>query len=232
MPATSDLGHARLMLRVARQVTARHDMEAVLAETLRGLRTVVEFARGSVQLLDDDGWVRLVASDPPARTSDDGGRMPLGKSLASRVILTEQPLYVPDVSLEPAHRLHDAGLAADCPCYFAVPLLADGRAVGLLQIDAATPDAFSETDQLLIASAAVIVAAAIQNARSHARASASRNRAERLERRLNDARRMISAATQEPLTTSPLRVSRLVEGLTEALGEPTGDIDLREHTRT
>jgi GAF domain-containing protein len=165
----------RLVSDLARQVTARHDLGDVLQTTLAGLRRLVGFGGGSIQLLDDDGWIRLAAADPAPPEDVLAMRIPLGSSIGGRVILTEQPVYLADVLTEPVvadesqsplrSRVSPGGVRS----YFGVPLLADGHAIGLLQIDAPEIDAWDEYDRLLLLSVAPIVAAAIQNARAYAR---------------------------------------------------------------
>ena len=176
----------RLVSDIARQVTARHDLGDVLQATLAGLRRLVGFGGGSIQLLDDDGWIRLAAADPAPPDDVLGLRIPLGSSIGGRVILTEQPVYLPDVLAEPAvadaesetplrSRVSPGGVRS----YLGVPLLADGRAIGLIQVDAPEIDAWDEYDRLLLLSVAPIVAAAIQNARAYSRVAvltASRRR--------------------------------------------------------
>src|SRR5690349_11505927 len=85
-----------LVLKLARQVTARHDLDDVLAETLRCLRPLVDFGGGSIQLLDDEGWIQMAAADPVAPPHVLAQRVPLGTSVAGRIVLTEKPIYLPD----------------------------------------------------------------------------------------------------------------------------------------
>src|SRR3954449_4511556 len=144
-PVTRRDGHQvdSLLLRLARQVTARQDLDDVLAEALRCLRPLLSFGGGSIQLLDDEGWIQMAASDPVAPEHVMTQRVPLGSSIAGRVILTEQAVYLPDLNLSkmpgPAKRV-STGVRS----YFGVPLVADGRAIGVLQIDASAADAWKQ----------------------------------------------------------------------------------------
>src|SRR3954451_21395159 len=87
-----------LLLRLAQQLTPRHDLDDVLGEALRCLRPLLTFDGGSIQLLDDEGWIQMAASDPVAPAHVMAQRVPLGSSIAGRVILTEQPTYLPDLN--------------------------------------------------------------------------------------------------------------------------------------
>jgi GAF domain-containing protein len=184
-----------LLFRLARQVTARQDLDDVLGETLRCLRPLVAFGGGSIQLLDDDGWIQMAASDPVAPEHVMSQRVPLGSSVAGRVILTEQPVYLADLNLANGPG-QTKRISTGVRSYFAVPLVADGRAVGVLQIDSPEPDAWCEDDRALFLTIAPVVAAAIQSARAYARASAARARTDAAEARLLAARSLVEAARE------------------------------------
>ena len=100
MPGPDDTTRAGLLLRLARQITGRHDLDDVLSEVMRCLRPLVHFGGGSIQLLDDEGWIQMAASDPVAPAHVMSQRIPLGASVAGRVILTETPVYLPDLEIE------------------------------------------------------------------------------------------------------------------------------------
>src|SRR3954463_782695 len=144
-PVTRRDGHQveTLLLRLARQVTARQDLDDVLGEALRCLRPLVTFGGGSIQLLDDEGWIQMAASDPVAPEHVMAQRVPLGSSIAGRVILTEQPIYLPDLHVAQLPGQTTKRVSTGVRSYFAVPLVADGRAIGVLQIDSGEPDAWT-----------------------------------------------------------------------------------------
>lgn len=192
MPGLDDATRSGLLLRLTRQITSRHDLDDVLAEVFRCLRPVVAFGGGSIQLLDDEGWIRMAAIEPPAPAHVLAQRAPLGGSVGGRVILTESPVYLPDVdprTTSPAHRI-TSGIRS----YFGVPLVADGRAIGLLQIDSPQPDAWTDQERAIFVIVAPVIAAAIQNARAHAREAAARQRMESTERRLAEIQRLVVLA--------------------------------------
>src|SRR3954453_14007179 len=196
-PVTRRDGHQvdSLLLRLARQVTARQDLDEVFGEALRCLRPLMSFGGGSIQLLDDEGWIQMAASDPIAPEHVMEQRVPLGSSIAGRVILTEQAVYLPDLNLAtmpgPNKRV-STGVRS----YLGVPLVADGRAIGVLQIDSSEANAWSEDDRSLLVTVAPVVASAIQSARAYARAGAARAGAEAAESRLVAARAMLESARQ------------------------------------
>jgi GAF domain-containing protein len=176
----------RLVLELARSVTARRDVEDVLSATFAGLRQILPFAGGSIQLLDDEGWIRMAATEPAAPADVLALRIPLGSTVGGRVILTERPVYIADVLADPAipaDRRKDHVSPGGVRSYLGVPLMADGRAIGLIQIDSPDPEAWSDEERLLLMSIGPIVGAAIQNAKAHAMHADAQMRAAALEER-------------------------------------------------
>ena len=167
------------LIDLTRSITALRSLDDVLATTFRGLRPLLAFGGGSIQLLDDDGWIRLAATEPAAPPHVLETRIPVASSVGGRIILTERPLYVPDVPADsnvPASRAQGASVSRGVRSYFGVPLVVDGSAIGLIQIDSPEPDAWGDDDRLLLTTVAPVVAAAIQAARAHSmhgRASAA-----------------------------------------------------------
>ena len=227
-----------LLFKLARQVTARQDLDDVLTETLRCLRPLISFGGGSIQLLDDDGWIQMAASDPIAPAHVMEQRVPLGSSVAGRVILTEQPVYIAD--LEADGPGGGKRVSVGVRSYYAVPLVADGRAVGVLQIDSPEPSAWPDEDRALFLSIAPVVAAAIQSARAYARASAARARAEAAEARLLAVCNLVEAAreasregAQRDLDRYLDRLHRLLAPLVDAaILDPERSVKLPEQRAT
>jgi GAF domain-containing protein len=182
-----------LVLRLTREVTSRHDLHDVLTATLRCLRPLVSFGGGSIQLVDDEGWIQMAAADPVAPPHVLAQRVPLGTSVAGRIVLTEKPVYLPDVQTPDAAAGGAKAVAVGVRSYFGIPLLADGAAIGVLQVDSPEPDAWTAQDRELFLAVAPIVASSIQNARSHARAEAARSASAAAGRRLTEARQLLAA---------------------------------------
>jgi GAF domain-containing protein len=190
-----------LISALARNVTARLDLADVLSATLAELRTLLPFGGGSIQLVDDDGWIRLAATDPAGPDDLFDVRIPLESTVAGRIVLTERPVYLPDIHAEevlttppPRKNLSPNGVRS----YFGVPLLAEGRAIGVLQVDSPEPAAWDEMERMLVVCIAPIVAAAIQNARSHARVNAMQRNTKRIVERW----RVISQLLETDVDTS------------------------------
>ena len=208
-----------LMLTLTRHITARHDLDDVLTETFRCLRPLVDFGGGSIQLVDDEGWIQMAAADPAAPEHVMSHRVPLAGSVAGRVILTEQPIYLADLAGPDEPQQEGGTVSRGVRSYLGVPLIADGRAIGVLQLDAPIADAWTETDRLLFVSAAPVVAAAIQNARAHARAASARIQARAADRKLAEAR-ALAATIRACFDGDDLdEVGRHLQHLEDLLGE-------------
>jgi GAF domain-containing protein len=207
-----------LVVRLARQVTGRHDLDDVLADTFRCLRPLVAFGGGSIQLLDDDGWIQMAAADPPAPAHVLAHRVPLGTSIAGRIVLTEQPVYLPDLLAEAPTKKHQA-VASGVRSYFGVPLLADGAAIGVLQVDSPEPDAWTGAEREIFLAVAPIVAAAIQNARAHARAASARTQSAAAGDRLQEARQLLVALRDARMRGDEVEVEVLFGRLEAVIGD-------------
>jgi EAL domain-containing protein (putative c-di-GMP-specific phosphodiesterase class I) len=156
----------RLLLDCARDVSACLDLDSVLERSFASLRKVVAFSGGSIQLVDGD-VVRLAAAVPPATPEAMRASIPVGKGIAGTIALTGEPRYLPDitivaaVSAAPDQAVTSTGVRS----YYGVPLVAEGRVIGVLQVDSTNVDAFDEPDRVLVLSFASVVASAVQTAR-------------------------------------------------------------------
>jgi putative methionine-R-sulfoxide reductase with GAF domain len=163
--ATPDARY-RLMIDLARDVTGARDLPTVLDRTFASLRQLIDFTGGSVQLVDGNDELRLAAADPPATPDAMGMRVPLGHGIGGAIALTGEPRYLPDITADRAvtdarrRRSTSSGVRS----YYGVPLITDGRVIGLLQVDSVEADAWDDDDRLVVMTFAPIVAAAVQNA--------------------------------------------------------------------
>ena len=160
----------RVLLESARDISACLDLDSVLDRSFRALRKVIAFTGGSIQVVDGD-VIRLAATDPPAPPEAMRATVPIGQGVGGAIAATGEPRYLPDVTIV-------ASLSADGAAkttsqgvrsYYGVPLVAEGRIIGVLQIDSHEIDAFDEQDRLLVLSFASVVASAVQTARLFSR---------------------------------------------------------------
>lgn len=192
----------RLILDLAREVTAQRDLTAVLDQTFVALREVIDFTGGSIALVDDEGWISFAATDPPATPEAMAMRIRVGDGIVGRIVETGEPEYVADIHTHPnvTPERRAKSVSAGVISWFGVPLITEGRAIGVLQIDSPVPDAWGEEDRLLLMSFTPIVAAAVQNARVYAREHAALRRLEDLDQRHRDFVAIVSHELRTPLT--------------------------------
>jgi diguanylate cyclase (GGDEF)-like protein/PAS domain S-box-containing protein len=156
----------RLLLDCARDVSACLDLDSVLERAFLALRKVVDFSGGSIQLVEGDA-VRLAATDPPAPPEAMSASVPVGKGISGTIAATGEPRYLPDITIVAAVQANASRNATSggVRSWYGVPLLAEGRVIGVLQVDSTRVDAFDEQDRLLVLSFASVVASAVQTAR-------------------------------------------------------------------
>jgi diguanylate cyclase (GGDEF)-like protein/PAS domain S-box-containing protein len=168
-PARGGLDEARryrLLLDCARDVSACLDLDSVLERSFLALRKVVDFDGGSIQLVEGE-VVRLAATDPPAPPEALNASIPVGKGIAGTIAATGEPRYLPDITIVASVQSNAPrnAVSGGVRSYYGVPLLAEGRVIGVLQVDSTRVDAFDEQDRLLVLSFASVVASAVQTAR-------------------------------------------------------------------
>jgi signal transduction histidine kinase len=209
----------RLILDLAREVTAQRDLDAVLSATFTALRELLDFGGGSIALVDDDGWISFAATDPPAKPEAMAARIRVGDGVSGRIAQTGEPVYIPDIHVDPdvTEERRARSVSAGVIAYFGVPLITEGHPIGVLQIDSPVPDAWDEDDRVLLLSFTPIVAAAVQNARLYAREQAAVLRLQELDQRHRDFVAMVSHELRTPLTAVMGYAETIVEH-SESLG--------------
>ncbi len=191
----------RLLLDLARDVTAQRDLAAVLEATFMALRQVLGFGGGSIALVEED-YIRFAATDPPATPEALTMRIPLGEGIAGTIAVTGEPVYIPDIHVDPrvTPERRAKSVSSGVVSYFGVPLITEGHPIGVLQIDHSETDGFTEDDRLVLLSFTPIVAAAVQNARVYGREVAALERLQELDQRHRDFVALVSHELRTPLT--------------------------------
>src|SRR5262245_57717804 len=80
-----------VLARVTASLGPDLDLDEVLSTVLTGMRKLVDFKGGTVQLVDDRG-VYIAAADPPVSPEMSALRVRVGEGISGRVVRTGQPL--------------------------------------------------------------------------------------------------------------------------------------------
>ncbi|MFY9589028.1 MAG: GAF domain-containing sensor histidine kinase [Actinomycetota bacterium] len=200
-PSTAILEETRLLLDLSREVTSSLDLQQVLDKSLAGLRRLIPFGGGSIQLVAEDG-LALAAADPPAPPAAYELRVPLGEGIGGRIAGSGEPIYVADVDTDdrvppPSRRALSRGVRS----YFGVPLILQGHPIGIVQLDSPEVDGFPPESRALLLTFAPTIAAAVQNAQVFAREMSTISELRAAQQMKSDFLAMVSHELRTPLTT-------------------------------
>jgi GAF domain-containing protein len=153
LAALYDLGQQLILLRDPQEIA-----EAVLEIAVRVLR----LQDSDFLLVDETHRELYVVARQGLVQNIDGLRLPLDGQDGITVAAAQcgQPIYVPDVHKDP--RYVYAGFPAVSE--LAIPVQIKDRLLGVLNVESATPDAFSQADQELLCILASQAALALENA--------------------------------------------------------------------
>ncbi len=129
----------RILLR-ASEIAAAHtlDFDALMAGLAGLVRQIVDYEMYSVLVPTDDGRLRVAHSVGYTESLLRDLRVPIGDGITGRAAATLSTVLVNDVYTEPTYlRVVDAVRSE-----LAVPLVARGRCVGVLDLQSADPNAF------------------------------------------------------------------------------------------
>jgi GAF domain-containing protein len=163
--APGDTRH-RLLLDLARDVTGAQDLGTVLDRTLTALRQILDFTGGSVQLIDENDHLYIAAGDPLPTPEALAMRVPVGQGVGGAIVVTGEPRYLPDITADMAvtDERRRKSVSHGVRSWFGVPLITEGRVIGLLQIDSIEADAWDEADRFMLLAFMPIVASAVSSA--------------------------------------------------------------------
>lgn len=132
-----DLQHFIAVVHRANQIAAGNDLDALLEQALDLFVEAAGAEAGTLYLYDperDELVFRVVRGDPQSRRLL-GSRMPAGRGLAGAALRGRQPIFVGDVTGDARWDRRMGELAAvRLNTAYCLPLLADSRPVGVVQV--------------------------------------------------------------------------------------------------
>ncbi len=164
--ANAEESAARLReLEVISETALTHlDLNRLLANLLDGVRTIMKADTSVILLLDDTGdelvasWSRGLEEEVEARV-----RVPVGKGFAGRVAATRTPVFLPDVRR--AEVVNPLLVKRGLISLLGVPLLVEGRLLGVLHVGSTRPRTFTKDDERTLQLLSDRIALAIEQSR-------------------------------------------------------------------
>jgi serine phosphatase RsbU (regulator of sigma subunit)/anti-sigma regulatory factor (Ser/Thr protein kinase) len=154
-------------------------IDELLDELLIRTRDILHADTAAILMLEKDGsMLRARAAKGIEEEVEQGVRIPVGGGFAGRVAAERRPIVIPDV--DHAHVLNPILREKGIRSLLGVPLLVEGRVIGVLHVGTLTPRDFTEDDRHLLQLAADRAALAID----HAHLYEQRRVAEALQRTL------------------------------------------------
>jgi len=152
-------------------------IEDLLAELLNRITEILAADTAAFLLLEPDGEVlRARAAKGVEEEVEQGVRIPVGPGFAGRIAAERRPIFVPDVDhadiLNPI--LRQKGIRS----LLGVPLLVEGRVVGVLHVGSLTPREFSDEHRELLQLAGDRAALAIERSQLYEEERRAREEAE------------------------------------------------------
>lgn len=152
-----------VLLEVAKTLSAPLDFEGVIEAIFKALRQVVSFDAAAIYLVNKTTMaLELVSETGYPEGSENAFRLQVGQGIVGWVAKTGEPVIVPDVA-------SDARYVAARPTTrseLAAPLVADGRTIGVFNLESDTPDEYHEGHLDLLGAFAAQAAVAVERART------------------------------------------------------------------
>ncbi|HEY6040953.1 MAG TPA: GAF domain-containing protein [Anaerolineae bacterium] len=156
-----------LINEIGRAISASLDLREILQRTVRSLADLLGYQMVGVFILRGERFFLEASTgyqNPPSE-------VPLNRGVIGRVIRTQQPAFVNDVSTDPDYFPAVPGVTSQ----IAVPIIGEGRALGVLSVEDQRVGNLSDQDLALINLLAQQIGVAVLNAESY-EAALSRER--------------------------------------------------------
>jgi serine phosphatase RsbU (regulator of sigma subunit)/anti-sigma regulatory factor (Ser/Thr protein kinase)/putative methionine-R-sulfoxide reductase with GAF domain len=211
-----------LLQRVTDAALAYLSEDKLLAALLDRISEILQSDTAAILLLEPDGKMLYARAAKGLEAEvEQGTRLPVGRGFAGRILAERRAIVIPEV--EPADVLNPILREKRIRSLLGVPLLVEGRPLGVLHVGSLTPRDFTAEEQELLQLAADRAAIAIDHAHLFAQERRARLRLEALQR-VTDA--ALAYLSEEELLAELLdRVSAVLESDTVAilLLEPSGE---------
>ena len=140
------------------QISLDQTLQTILDESLR----LIKAQHGHLTLLEGQELV-IKATSSQSKDRELGQKLDINNSVSGKSLSQMDAVLIPNVDKEPLYQriLSDEYMRSE----LVVPLIEDGRAIGVINIESSEITAFTEKDKELLKALAGRAAAAVNNAR-------------------------------------------------------------------
>ena len=156
------------LLEVADAVNTTLDLNTLLQRVAEMLKRFIDYDIFAILLLNEKTQelrIRFQVGHPPEVA--ERIRIKVGQGVTGQAVLRREPVLVNDVTAEENFINTTPGVRSE----LAVPLIAKNKVIGVLDVEAAQPGAFTEEHKRLLTLFASRIAVGIENARLYTRVS-------------------------------------------------------------
>ena len=213
-PLQADIEHLLKFQKWARKITSILDLDELIDKIVSEVASAFQCVETTIYLHDEDRGELEMAGVHGCTLHEKGSRLKIGKEgLVGYVAATGQMRYAPDVRLDPYYLVCEESTLSEV----AIPLMVDGKLVGVFAASHHELDAFSREHLRWLQSLCEHVAVAVHNA---ARFQQERDERQRMSHEEREARVIQQALLPK---SSPYIPGFAITGLSIPAGAVGGD---------
>jgi diguanylate cyclase (GGDEF)-like protein len=150
-----------VLYEAAKTMSSSLELQAVLDNLVQVTCRAFAYEYGAILLVDEPTNDLVVHAFHGYDLSVRGYRVPVGKGVTGWVQSTGTPVIIPDVRADARYIGFNEVIASE----IAVPLIIEGKVIGVFNVESPRPQAFGERDIQILAALSAYATIAIQNAR-------------------------------------------------------------------
>jgi PAS domain S-box-containing protein len=177
------LSEVSMLYTMAQQISSSLELQNMLDTIVTSLRQVIGCRACCIFLLDEsEENLEIKAADGLKPRWHQMAKLRLGEGAAGRAAAENRTIYLSDTSKEPDFIFFDAEVKS----LMVVPLMAQGKVIGTINVDDNQAEAFGSTQERLLTIAAAQAGVTIENARLFAKISAEQQQTQAIIQHMAD----------------------------------------------